>query len=74
MLDSALMYHSADLRNVAAKLQQSLSHYRKAIIDHIQQRDAGIEPMSVLLNLVQETQELLSCLRHLARGAGRFLE
>ncbi|MCD7721723.1 MAG: inorganic phosphate transporter [Prevotellaceae bacterium] len=74
MLESGDTSMAEDIRQDAAKLQAALSLYRKEIIDRIQERDAQIEPMSVLLNIVQESQELLSCLRHLARGARRFLE
>ncbi len=60
------------LRSDAARLGQALSLLRKTIIDRIQQQGADIEPMSVMLNLVQESQELLSALRHLSRGWSRF--
>ncbi len=74
MFETGDMQGADDLRTDASKLQQALSLYRKTIIDHIQQQDAGIEPMSVLLNIVQESQELLAGLRHMVRGASRFLE
>ncbi len=63
----------AALRSDADKLSQSLSLYRKEIIDKLQLQSIGIEPMTVLLNMVQESQELLSGLRHMARGANHFL-
>ncbi len=74
MFESDDMQGSADIRTDADKLQQSLSRYRKTIIDDMQRGEVSIEPLSVLLNLVQESQELLSGLRHAVRGAVRFLE
>ncbi|MCD8292925.1 MAG: inorganic phosphate transporter [Prevotellaceae bacterium] len=74
MIGSGDLTGSHDLRADASKVQQSLALYRKTIIDEMQQRDAGIESMSILLNLVQESQELLSGLRHMVRAARRFLE
>ncbi len=74
MLDSGNMNGATALRADADKLQQSFSLYRKEIIDNMQNYNTNIEPMSVLLNLVQESQELLSGLRHAVRGIGRFLE
>ncbi len=67
------MESAAKFRNDTRTLQQSLSHYRKEIIDNMQLRNVGIEPMTVLLNMVQESQEMISGLRHMARGADHFL-
>ncbi len=73
MFDSGDMQASHLLRTDAEKLQQALSLLRKTVIDDMQGGDSAIEPMSVLLNLIQESQELLSGLRHTARGATLFL-
>ncbi len=67
------MRGAVNIRTDADKLQQSLSLWRKSIIDDMQSSDTRIEPMSVLLNLVQESQELLSGLRHALRGATNFI-
>ncbi len=63
----------ANFRSDADKLRHSLSLYRKEIIDNLQLQSVGIGPMTVLLNMVQESEELLSGLRHMARGANHFL-
>ncbi len=72
MFETGDMHFAATLRGDADKLQQSLSLYRKSIIDDMQSVDTRLEPMSVLLNLVQESQELLSGFRHALRGATNF--
>ncbi|WP_027455888.1 inorganic phosphate transporter [Xylanibacter brevis] len=62
------------IRDDADKLQSQLSNYRRAIIHDIQARHLNIESMTVFLNLVQESQQLLSALRHTVRGASKFDE
>lgn len=62
------------VRNDAARIQNALSNYRKLIIRDIQTEQLNIESMTVFLNLVQESQELLSALRHTMRGKGKFEE
>ena len=51
-----------------------LSDYRKIIIKDIQTKQLNIESMTVFLNLVQESQELVSALRHTMRGKDKFEE
>ena len=65
---------SHQIREDALKLQTSLSDYRKRIIHDIQTKQLNIESMTVFLNLVQESQELLSGLRHVLRGKTKFEE
>ncbi len=43
-------------------------------IHDIQTERLNIESMTLLLNLVQESQQLLSALRHAVRGYYRFTE
>ena len=61
------------IRDDATKLQSMLSDYRKRIIQDIQTKHLNIESMTVFLNLVQESQELLSALRHTLRGENKFV-
>ncbi|MBR3716847.1 MAG: hypothetical protein IKN19_02625, partial [Bacteroidaceae bacterium] len=65
---------TSQIRNDAAGLQSSLSDYRKRIIHDIQTRQLNIEAMTVFLSVVQESQELLSALRHLLRGNSKIEE
>lgn len=62
------------IRADAMTLQASLSAYRKTIIDDIQRGQLNIETMTVFLLIVQESQELLSALRHMMRGMVKFQE
>jgi len=62
------------IRDDADKLQSQLSNYRRTIIHDIQAKQLNIESMTVYLNLIQESQQLLSALRHTVRGANKFYE
>jgi len=62
------------LRLSATSIQSNLSDYRKRIIDTIQQKNTNIESTTVFLNLIQESQQMLSCLRHALRGIDRFVK
>ena len=63
-----------EVRNDALSLQGALSDYRKQIIADIQSKQLNIESMTVFLNMVQESQEFLSALRHTLRGLRKFNE
>ncbi|MBP1531016.1 MAG: hypothetical protein ILA39_02670 [Bacteroidaceae bacterium] len=43
-------------------------------VNDIQTRQLNIEAMTVFLSVVQESQELLSALRHLMRGENKIEE
>lgn len=60
------------IRADAMSLQSSLSLYRKNIIDDIQRGQLNIESMTLFLLVVQESQEMLSALRHAVRGMVKF--
>lgn len=62
----------AQLRDQAETLQKFMSDYRKQIIDSMQQT-VNIESTTVFLNLIQESQQIISCLRHLLRGMSKFI-
>ena len=66
--------NTEQIRTDATRLQASLSDYRKRIIIDIQSKHLNIESMTVFLGLVQESQELLSGLRHVMRGESKFQE
>ena len=59
---------AAALRERAEMVQVSLSEYRKQIIDSIQQQNVNITSATVFLSIIQESQQILSCLRHMTRG------
>jgi len=62
----------AGIREQARHLQHELSDYRKQVIDSIQKKSVNIESTIVYLNIIQESQQLLSCLRHTIRGITKF--
>ena len=64
---------SEALRSDIEVLQKELSNYSKTIIDSIQRKSVNIETMTVYLNIIQESQSLLSSLRHYIRGKEKFL-
>lgn len=50
-----------------------LSRLRKELLDQMQDEGTNLRTSLVLLNLLQESQELLSSLRHLIRGFYKFV-
>lgn len=56
----------------AERLQKVLSDYRKQVMDMMQQQPINIESTTIYLNVIQESQQLLSCLRHLLRGMSKL--
>ncbi len=60
------------IREQAEQLQRDLSNYRNQVIDAIQKQSVNIESTIVYLNIVQEAQQMLSCLRHMLRGMTKF--
>ena len=64
---------AAALRERAEMVQVSLSEYRKQIIDSIQQQNVNIASATVFLSIIQESQQILSCLRHMTRGMVKFM-
>ena len=62
------------IRTDATSIQAVLSKYRKTVIDDIQNKRLNIETMTVYLSIIQESQEMLSSLRHMLRGLSKFKE
>ncbi len=74
MIEKQEFQNAETIRKDAQELHNTLSAYRQVIINDIHTVHTSLEPMTVYLNLVQETQELLSSLRHMIRGIRRFHE
>ena len=74
MLNDNEMGQAEVIRTDCENMQKNLSEYRKHIIDDIQTSNSNIETMTVFLNIVQETQQLLGSLRHMVRGIDKFQE
>ncbi len=60
------------LRAQAERLQRALSAHRQQVIDSMQENSVNIESTIVYLNIIQESLQLLSCLRHMLRGITKF--
>ena len=61
------------LRREAEVLQRSISTYHKRVIDSMHHNNVNIESTTTCLNMLQETTQMLSCLRHMLRGIVKFL-
>ena len=80
MQDTCSMIQQGDYQNyheimdVADSLKDKLSNVRKMHIDRMQREDhIDLKTSQLYLNLIQETQELLSIMRHQLRASKRFL-
>ncbi|MDO4172730.1 MAG: inorganic phosphate transporter [Prevotellaceae bacterium] len=73
-LDGGSAEDAAELRADAMVLHASLSAYRRSILDNMHKAQFNIEVMTIHLVMVQESQELLSALRHIVRGMARMQE
>jgi hypothetical protein len=62
------------VREQTKHIQQELSAYRKEVIDSMQKKSVNIESTIVYLNMVQESEQILSCLRHIVRGGTKFFD
>jgi len=61
-----------ELRTKAEGLQRQMAGHRQQVIDTMQKQSVNIESTIVYLNIVQESQQMLSCLRHTLRGISKF--
>jgi len=66
--------HANSIREQIAAIQKELSAYSKNIIDTIQQQTVNIESATVFLNVIQESQQMLNCLKHMLDGIEKFLQ
>lgn len=61
-----------EIRVECDRLKESLSRTRKLQMNRMQDEKTNLSVSYVYLNILQETQELVSSLRHLLRAARRF--
>lgn len=75
MMENRLSESEVEIFRADAQiLQDRLSAYRKSVLDRIQSSETNIETMTLFLNMVQESQELVGSLRHAMRGMLKFEE
>lgn len=72
MLHSNDMTQAEAIRTDSQALQATLSRHRKEMLDRMNDNDTNLEAMLVYINIVQESQVLVSTLRHLIRGVYKF--
>lgn len=66
-------YNEVDnIRSECDKLRETLSRTRKIQMNRMQDEKNNLAVSYVYLNIIQESQELISTLRHLLRAAKRF--
>lgn len=64
-----------DTLNIADECKDELSDMRKRVIDHMyQDKSVNLKVSLLYLNILQESQEFLSIMRHQLRAARKFLE
>lgn len=72
MLQSNDMTQAEAIRTDSQAFQATLSRHRKEMLDRMHDNDTYLEAMLVYINIVQESQVLVSTLRHLIRGVYKF--
>lgn len=73
--DSVITEENAkSIRAKAEQLQHELSEYRKQIIDSMQKKSVNVETTIVFLNMIQESEQITSSLRHMLRGMAKLLQ
>lgn len=72
MLHSNDMPQAEAIRTDSQTLQATLSRHRKEMLDRMHDNNTNLEAMLVYINIVQESQVLVSTLRHLIRGVYKF--
>lgn len=72
MLHSNDMTQAEAIRTDSQALQATLSRHRKEMLNRMHDNNTNLEAMLVYINIVQESQVLVSTLRHLIRGVYKF--
>lgn len=74
MMEAGVLDDADGIRTDAAALQTRLAAFRKTVLDDMQTQTQATATGSttLMLNILQETEELLSALRHCVRGVRMF--
>lgn len=72
MLDTGDFTNVEALREKCTQAQQQISDDRKRALDSMQDESVNLNTLLLTVHLLQESQELLSCLRHMLRGMNKF--
>ena len=74
LLDGSQLKTLVGQRGKIATVNVIATFLPRQVIDSMQKNTVNIESTTVFLNMVQESQQMLSCLRHLLRGMARFCQ
>lgn len=72
IIDSGIYTDADDLLEEGEELKDKLSHLHKLQIEKMQEENASVKLSLVYLNLIQESQELVSIIRHMLRASRKF--
>ena len=72
MLQTGDFTEAEHLREMCLSTQGNISEDRKTVLDTLQDGTANINTLLLTVHILQESQELLGCLRHMIRGMNKF--
>lgn len=72
MLQTGDFTKAEHLREMCLAMQGKISDDRKTVLDTLQDGTANINTLLLTVHILQESQELLGCLRHMIRGMNKF--
>ncbi len=72
MLQTGDFTEAEHLREKCLATQSEISEDRKKVLDTLQDEKQNINTLLLTVHILQESQELLGCLRHMIRGMNKF--
>lgn len=72
MLDTGDFTNAERIRESSTAIQEQLSADRKQLLDSIQSNNGNLNTQLLTVHILQESQELISALRHMIRGMNKF--
>ncbi len=72
MLQTGDFTEAEHLREMCLETQSKISEDRKKVLDTLQDEKQNINTLLLTVHILQESQELLGCLRHMIRGMNKF--
>ena len=72
MLQTGDFTEAEHLREMCLSTQGKISEDRKKVLDTLQDEKQNINTLLLTVHILQESQELLGCLRHMIRGMNKF--
>lgn len=72
MLQTGDFTEAERLRKKCLVTQGKISEDRKKVLDTLQDGKQNINTLLLTVHILQESQELLGCLRHMIRGMNKF--